>query len=256
MCLEQIRRESLDDLLGRLPESRFLDTGRSRLYHYIGGMIADWFRPLELSIQLSELARLPRHPAYKYEYFGGRAVLTPRPCYRRATADLTTITAARASAPVPDGLAVRPLQPGDWSHLATLLAAAFRHVPPFAALTDDLRLDAADACLRRTHAGDDGPVVEGASFVAADTRETARLEAAIVITLVSDSGSDRGQRPHITWVLVHPWCFGQGLGTRLLGSAATVLQGLGYRELASTFLVGNERSALWHWRNGFRLVSG
>jgi len=47
---------------------------------------------------------------------------------------------------------------------------------------------------------------------------------------------------------------GQGLGSTLLASAATALRGLGYRDLASTFLVGNERSALWHWRNGFRLI--
>jgi len=55
--------------------------------------------------------------------------------------------------------------------------------------------------------------------------------------------------------MVHPWRFGQGLGSRLLANSATVLRDLGYRELRSTFLVGNERSALWHWRNGYRLES-
>jgi L-amino acid N-acyltransferase YncA len=44
------------------------------------------------------------------------------------------------------------------------------------------------------------------------------------------------------------------VGSALLGAATDALLALGYRELASTFLLGNDPSALWHWRNGFRLA--
>ena len=33
------------------------------------------------------------------------------------------------------------------------------------------------------------------------------------------------------------------------------LLAMGYKELASTFLIGNDSSMLWHWRSGFRLLA-
>jgi GNAT superfamily N-acetyltransferase len=212
-------------------------------------MLAAWFHPLELSIPFSEFARLPRHPAYEYEYFDGRAVVTPRPRYRRATVDLTALPWSGL-----DLESIRLLDAGDWEHLPQLLASAFQHVPPFATLSDDLRLNAADDCVRNTRAGGDGSVLESACFVAIDPSQSARLDGAILITLIPDGDGAGAVRPHLTWIMVRPWHFAQGVGKGLLARAAAVLRELGYRELASTFLVGNERSALWHWRNGFRLV--
>ena len=58
----------------------------------------------------------------------------------------------------------------------------------------------------------------------------------------------------MTWVFVGPDCAGEGVGSVLLAAAASALQQMGYRQLLSTFLLGNESSALWHWRNGFRLL--
>src|SRR5688572_13248154 len=54
-------------------------------------MIDDWFRSVELPIAFSEFVRLPRHPAYKYEYFDGRALLTPRPHTRFAIVELDAL---------------------------------------------------------------------------------------------------------------------------------------------------------------------
>jgi GNAT superfamily N-acetyltransferase len=61
-------------------------------------------------------------------------------------------------------------------------------------------------------------------------------------------------RPHLTWVFVSPYYGGRGAGTALLHAAAKALRAKGYTEMASTFLLGNESSMLWHWRNGFRLL--
>jgi len=54
-------------------------------------MLDDWFRTIELGISLEEFNSLPRHAAYKYEYLGGSAWLTPDPRYGRALLDLASI---------------------------------------------------------------------------------------------------------------------------------------------------------------------
>ncbi len=62
-------------------------------------------------------------------------------------------------------------------------------------------------------------------------------------------------RPHLTWVFVDPERAGRGVGCALLRASASALIAMGYDDLASTFMLGNESSMLWHWRAGFRLLS-
>ncbi len=59
--------------------------------------------------------------------------------------------------------------------------------------------------------------------------------------------------PHLTWVFVSPWQERRGVGSALLAASVRALREFGYPQLASTFLLGNDSSTLWHWRNGFRL---
>ena len=47
---------------------------------------------------------------------------------------------------------------------------------------------------------------------------------------------------------------GHGIGSALLAYASRSLLELGYTELISSFLLGNNFSMLWHWRNGFDLL--
>jgi GNAT superfamily N-acetyltransferase len=65
---------------------------------------------------------------------------------------------------------------------------------------------------------------------------------------------NRGGQPHLTWILVHQMKHGRGVGTQLLLQSVRVLKKHGYKTLWSTFLIGNESSVLWHWRNGFELL--
>ncbi|HEY6156895.1 MAG TPA: GNAT family N-acetyltransferase [Gemmatimonadales bacterium] len=220
-------------------------------------MLGDWLRSLELPIAFSEFERLPRHPAYKYEYFDGRAVLTPRPRYARALLDLTAFSPPATAASLA-GAHLRPMEPADWNRLPELLAAAFHNVAPLVTLEPTVRLTVARECVEHTRAGGDGALVDPACCVAVETRGADCVVGAIVITLITcrDQGVEDLQRAHLTWIMVHPWRFSQGLGGALLSSAVTVLRGLGYSDLASTFLVGNDRAVLWHWRRGFRLVPG
>jgi hypothetical protein len=47
-------------------------------------MLEELLLTVELDVPFEAFARLPRHPAYKYEYFGGRAVPSPWPHYVEA----------------------------------------------------------------------------------------------------------------------------------------------------------------------------
>ncbi len=212
-------------------------------------MLGDWLQPLELPISFADFERLPRNAAYKYEYVGSRAVLAPRPRYQRAILDLNGLRPPNSGSSPLAAATLRLLEAGDWTCLPELLAAAFRSVPPLGSLAADVRCDVARACIEYTASGGDGPLVHPACFVAVQPRDAERLAAAIVVTLT-------GERPHLTWVLVQPWCFARGLGSALLACAVRALRELGYRDLASTFLVGNDRATLWHWRRGFRLTPG
>jgi L-amino acid N-acyltransferase YncA len=61
-------------------------------------------------------------------------------------------------------------------------------------------------------------------------------------------------QPHLTWIFVSPLAVARGIGTTLLQKAAEALRNLGFTHLLSTFILGNDMSLLWHWRNGFRLL--
>jgi hypothetical protein len=222
------------------------------------------FRLIELGISLDEFHRLPRNPAYKYEYFEGRAVLSPRPKYHNAVLDLSAFAADGAGPAV----TVQPLRKREIPKLAPLFRAAFERVQPIASLDEREALQAARDSLKKTATGGDGLVVEAACFKAFDRHFTD--PAGVILITLLDRGEDGEARfwhgpppadavarglgvPHLTWVFVSPWVARHGMGSALLAASVRALLGLGYQELASTFLLGNESSTLWHWRNGFRL---
>jgi GNAT superfamily N-acetyltransferase len=231
-------------------------------------MCTDWMPALDLALSWDEFHRLPRNAAYKYEYLDGRAYLSPRPKTYHALLDLRT--AEVAAEPVA-GVAVRPVRESDWTELVPRFAATFGRIQPFGSLAEETRLEASARALERVRTGGDGPWIEPASFVAADADTDAPV-GAILVTLLPDTDpcdwdsfrwpepppedcvERRLGRPHLTWVFVRPMQAGEGIGTALLAAAVRGLRALGYAEMASTFLLGNESSMLWHWRNGFRLL--
>ncbi|HEV3004939.1 MAG TPA: hypothetical protein VGX78_10785 [Pirellulales bacterium] len=233
-------------------------------------MIDKWFSTIKLPITFKQWRKLPQNRAYKYEYFGGKAWLSPRPKGYHALLDLTAFASSIEMQPV-DDVAIRPLADSDWKRLPKIFAAAFHRVQPFASLTDKVREKAARECLQCTRGGEEGPLIAEACFVA-QLAANGLPVGAILITLLpdvdpvdfdawhwyqpppSDAVAKRLGRPHLTWVFVGPWQVGYGVGMALLDAAVQGLVRLGYRELASTFLLGNESSTLWHWRAGFRLL--
>jgi GNAT superfamily N-acetyltransferase len=222
-----------------------------------------WMPNLELPLSFEHYRQLPRHPAYRYEYLNGTAFLTPRTRHYHVLLELQP-------SEVSGNVNMRPATTADFPELERVFAVAFERLQPFASLDDDTRHQAARQCLERTRNGGDGPWIEQASFVAVDD---GNLIGAILITLLpqgdlsdwdsyywtatpaADAVERRLGRPHLTWVFVAPLRAGQGVGTALLAAAVRELRTMGFTELVSTFLLGNESSMLWHWRNGFRLLS-
>lgn len=217
---------------------------------------------IELPLTLEQFQQLPRNPAYKYDYIQGRALLTPWARHFHALLDLST---PRLASTVP----VRSLGAHDWETLVPLFAGSFRSSQPFASLDEATLLQASYQALERTRIGGDGPMIDPACFIApGKTGPT----GAILTTLLPDGDpcdlesyvwrdappagcvSLRLGRPHLTWIFVDPFVQGLGTGTALLGAAVQALLHLGYHQLLTTFILGNDASLLWHWRNGFKLL--
>jgi hypothetical protein len=231
----------------------------------------EWFPHIAFPIPIEQFHQIPKSPLYKWEYWNGEARLSARPKSYHCLLDLK-------SGPVADSvivhrneiLRIRPLNELDWDQLPEVFSAAFSHIVPFCGMEDLVAMEAARCCLDRTRIGGEGPLVEQACFVAANQNDEPCGAALITLTrdidLTSldrlhwetppDRALERGLgRPHLTWVFVPPLLSRHGVGSAMLGHAVNALVKLSYHELGSTFWLGNESSALWHWMNGFRLVS-
>jgi GNAT superfamily N-acetyltransferase len=234
-------------------------------------MCDEWMKPIQLPLTIEQFHQLPRNPAYKYEYFEGQAWINPRPRFFHGLLDLGPLQ-TRTFDWIDSTTVFRPVEPTDWDDLPDLFTAAFHGRQPFGSLSElDWPL-AARRCLERTRSGADGPWIEQASYLAFRP-EGQRPIGAILITLLPDGDPTRQAsyfwddppptdclarqigRPHLTWIFVHPTLSVRGVGTAMLNAASRALLALGYHELASTFLLGNDSSMLWHWRNGFRLLT-
>ena len=231
-------------------------------------MSDEWMPTLRLPLAREDYERLPRHPAFKYELIQGETWISPWP--RHAHAQLT-LSRFHVEAGDTTALPLRLARADDLDSLVPLFHAAFAEVQPYASLDDTMMTKAAETSLARTFNGEDGVLVERASFVALDEGKVA---GAILITLLpggdpndwdcvhwhepppSDLWERREGQPHLTWIFVRRPGQGIGVGTQLLEAAVRVLAQQGYATLWTTFLIGNEISTLWHWRAGFELLPG
>jgi hypothetical protein len=236
-------------------------------------MLERWFSVIKLPLSWRQFHRLPRNPAYKYEYLEKAAWLSPRPKFYSARLELRRSVDGplRGIEVQSEGIRFRHLEDRDWPRLSRLFAGSFHHVQPFESLGDRRRLEAARDCLKDTRDGHDGPIIHPACYVAYDEKDGHPVGANLV-TLVppvdlEDFWTFRWKTPpppdcierrlghaHLTWIFVSHWFAGYGIGSALLAHASASLIELGYTELVSSFLLGNESSMLWHWRSGFQLL--
>lgn len=206
---------------------------------------------LEFDLSLEDWERLPRNAAYEYLYVYGRAVLQPTQWTARALLRLDPEREKTQSA----AAQVRQLTDKDWSGLGSVFRSAFDKLPPFTGLAEQTSAKLAEDCLNSTRQGREGELLSSACVVAESQGE---LAGAALVTLLPGSrfSSSDGERvPHLTWVFVDSRRKRHGVGTALLSEVVSRLRASGYSHLASTFLIGNTESELWHWRMGFELLA-
>lgn len=229
-------------------------------------MSDEWMPTLRMKLSREEFDRLPRHPAFKYELLAEETLISPWP--RHAHASLT-LSRYRPAVDDVAALQLRLATSDDIDRLVPVFCGAFDHRQPYGSLDEETMRKAARISLERTFTGVDGVFVAAASFV---VLHEDRPVGAVLITLLPggdpnewhclhwdetpppDLWDKRGGQPHLTWIFVGRNGQGDGIGTQLLRAAVRTLKKQGYRTLWSTFLVGNEISTLWHWRNGFELL--
>jgi len=217
-------------------------------------MIDDWFSAIDIPLTWQQFWQLPKNPAYKYEYSDGHAWLSPRPKGHHAVLDLQTFIRPIPEMATDDKLIIRPLQDADWKQLPSLFAAAFYRVQPFASLPEDKSLAAAEDCLGHTRESGEGPLVGEACLVAVRESDDVLIGANLITLPPGKTIKHAAGLPHLTWIFVSPQDARYGIGMALLDMAVQALLRLGHTKLASTFLLGNESSMLWHWRAGFKLL--
>src|SRR5439155_8292363 len=191
-----------------------------------------------LPITIEQFHQLPHNPAYKYEYFGGKAHLSPRPRTFHAVIKLAKVKPAEP----PRDVKTRKLKSTDWQRLPRLFAAAFHREQPYAGLDDATGRRAARESLRNTRLGRDGPLIKAACLVAVDAKDD-RPVGALLTTLIpagkvsdwdsylwrkpppANAVAERRGRAHLTWIFVSPRHAGSGVGSGLLAAAAQILAG-------------------------------
>src|ERR1017187_4711699 len=88
-----------------------------------------WFRPVRAPMSFESYDRLPRHPAYKFEYWDGQLRIRPRWQSHGMYLELRPPEAFVRSDDA--GVAsIRPLVSSDWDVLPKVLADAFADAPP------------------------------------------------------------------------------------------------------------------------------
>jgi len=229
----------------------------------------NWFLPIQIPLSWESFQKLPRHPAYRYEFRNEEVCLTGRPILKNCRIGTDTGT---ASSSLPHGIELLPLTSWSSSELANLFQQAFQNSAPFASLSADDRVRATDEHFLNVLRGRSWPVDWRASRGIRQPGSLDPVGASLVTRVPSADWSDFTDPawqtqppenaaesgwglPHLTWLFIPPQAQRQGFATILLNHARTFLHTQGDQELYSTILVGDHSSLLWHWKQGFQLIS-
>src|SRR2546430_11526935 len=106
-------------------------------------MCDQWMPTIELPLSIEQFRQLPRNPAYKYEYLGGKAYLSPRARHYHAVLELDR-------SPDPNNVEIKPVRPEELLELIPLFCGAFRSIQPYGCLDDESRERCCRDALERT----------------------------------------------------------------------------------------------------------
>ena len=191
-----------------------------------------------LPMSFEEWELLPYQPGWKYEYWDGRAHITPNHQTAVTTAPVTP-------RPINAPCTIRHVLPEDEASLLAVYMAAFADNQAFCDYTTERLLDAARRDLREGFTGHRAPLLP-ASRVAVATEATG--EQLVGAALLS---RDREYGPVLDLLFIRPQWQRHGLATALVASAMNALHQAGEGTLTSCYQLANPTSQAWHRAFGF-----
>ena len=217
----------------------------------------EYIQSRRVRIDWSEYLKLPRHPAYKFEYWSGHLQMSPRWTSFNLALDLKP-HGEQGLFEGQDVARVRPVRATDWDALPYLYADAFQRTPPFETTSDEGMYRQGRKDLRAIRPRVEDPKVAGATVVA-DGLESGELVGAFLVTMSTvwgeaPRGPDSPAWPTLSWAMVTPPCANKGVGMGLLAAACRALWDLGHRELRVSVHPANVNAVAFYWRCGFRLL--
>lgn len=183
-------------------------------------------------MSVDEYLLLPGDPAWKVEYYDGKAVWTPRH-------SLVTLTISVEPREVGTAGVIRPLEYRDRAEVAGAYVEAFVGTIDFCGYDAEMIAQSAERDIGAAYTED--PSIRAACFVAVDGEE---LVGAALLTQFATG-------PHLNALFVRAGRRRRGLATALVASAINVLHAHGETTLSSFHHIGNLVSADWHRGFGF-----
>ena len=203
-------------------------------------------RHLAMTLEEFRLLRLlEREPGWKYEYWNGRAHISPR--HQVVT---TSLNIEPRSCRYP--CQIRPVEEKYEAELISAYLAAFRDTIEYCDWEEDKIADSARKSVVGFLGGERGkplPASRLALVFHPETEERVVGGAALLVEM--DDGC-----PLLDVLLVSPEWQRRGLATALVSSAIDQLHGSGYRRLTSRYMLGNDESEAWHGKFGFAAHPG
>jgi ribosomal protein S18 acetylase RimI-like enzyme len=220
--------------------------------------------PLRVPMPIDLFWRLPNLGSYAAQYKGDSAELSYQPRWSMGRLRVAAPTPSRETALSKSSQAasgevlIRALNLNE-SHdaLARVFVEAFARFAPLDTMAATTRRHAADAALRHTASGGDGPVVAPACLGAHLGRKLVGAAIVTRLTLRADEWPEPdvpASLTNLTWLFVAPDQQRRGIGSRLLQGVVSILAAQGEPWLVSHVHHDNAQALLFHWRRGFELV--
>ena len=194
-------------------------------------------RSRHLAMTVEEFQLLKRKPGWKYEYWNGRAHISPG--YRMVT---TSLNIEPRSCKYP--CQIRPVEKKYESELVSAYLAAFRDCIEYCDWEQDKIADSARKSVVGFFSGERGNPLPASRLALVSHPEKVVVGATLLVEM--DDGCAL-----LDMLFVSPEWQRRGIATALVSAAIEQLHCSGYERLESRYMLGNDESRAWHGKFGF-----
>jgi len=185
----------------------------------------------------AEFERLPHDPGWKYEYYGGKAHITPRHVVVPMRVPVTPRIVDAG------GLEVRPVTEGDAPDLIRAFVDGFGDTVEYCDCTPSQVRRSGEDAIRTFFGGKRGAFHPASRLAVAPDQPRAVAGAALVV--------QKPDGPFLDMLFIRPRRHRRGLATALVGSVLNALHDEGATHLGSAYNLANAPSRAWHEKFGF-----